>query len=254
MGTKPEERMSVLEERADWHRNIGWGLAGVFGTIVGVLLTWYIPKELATLREAVQSDTRIQLEPINEKLARIGAIVELRETKDVGGVLRRNLNEFSGQNPTLAAKAVAVIAEQARAEQIKTDPQVLIEANTRLRELSDKQPSLVTVTWAARLELIGYRTFLNSGTKSARPSPVPVFQFPGTTLTNIGISSGQQALDGVYWRNAVFENTEITYNGGPMALENVLFINCTFKMKPGLQTDKFANTVLAKNLITGIFQ
>ena len=70
---------------------------------------------------------------------------------------------------------------------------------------------------------------------------------------HILVAHGPHKLDGGYWRNFVFENVTISYHGGPMALENVLFINCTFQMNEAPQTDKLGNTLLADNRITGLF-
>lgn len=51
-------------------------------------------------------------------------------------------------------------------------------------------------------------------------------------------------LDGFHVRNAIVRNAKITYKGGPLVLENVYFVNCTFDVQqsdPGL---KFASTLL----------
>lgn len=55
--------------------------------------------------------------------------------------------------------------------------------------------------------------------------------------------AGTQVLDGIMWKNVVFENTHIIYEGGDVHLENVRFVNCTFEApatKPGAQFAEFA--------------
>ncbi|MGB9485543.1 MAG: hypothetical protein WCD04_05450 [Terriglobia bacterium] len=42
------------------------------------------------------------------------------------------------------------------------------------------------------------------------------------------LTGGSVILDGFHIRNAVFEGVEIHYVGGPVILENAIFINCTF--------------------------
>jgi hypothetical protein len=37
-----------------------------------------------------------------------------------------------------------------------------------------------------------------------------------------------QKLDGFFRKDIVFENVRIVYDGGPMAMQNVRFINCVF--------------------------
>src|SRR5207245_10955818 len=38
-------------------------------------------------------------------------------------------------------------------------------------------------------------------------------------------------LDGEYWKNVTIKNARIVYKGGPIQLENVYFVNCTFDMQ-----------------------
>jgi hypothetical protein len=175
MAEKSEERLATLEERSNWHRNIGWTIVGIVGSVFVLLLTWYIPKELGNLRESVKSDNAAQLEPITEKLVRLTAIVELRQSKDVAQVLKNNL-DFS-KDPKLAVKTLAAIAHEAQTEGFKTNPDVLIDTNRDLQQVADKHPDLKTVTWAARLELVGYRTSLNIS-PSQPVAGIPTFQIP----------------------------------------------------------------------------
>src|ERR1700676_2418300 len=52
-----------------------------------------------------------------------------------------------------------------------------------------------------------------------------------TVETNLGvtITNCPQILDGFTWRNVVFINSHISYKGGPVILDNVTFLNCTFQ-------------------------
>ncbi len=45
------------------------------------------------------------------------------------------------------------------------------------------------------------------------------------------VEGGNQAivLDGMYIKNAIVRNARIIYNGAPVRLENVYFVNCTFR-------------------------
>lgn len=51
-------------------------------------------------------------------------------------------------------------------------------------------------------------------------------------------------LDGFHVRNAIVRNAEITYNGGPIILENVYFVNCTFKTTIAPSSQLFADALL----------
>jgi hypothetical protein len=251
---KPDEKMAVLEERTNWHRNIGWGAITVFVALFGALMTWYIPKEMASLRESMKADNAAQIAPINEKLARLTVLVELKQSKDVAQVLKNNA-DFTN-NPKLAIQAVSAVSIEARSEGIRTDPEVLKRANGEIKQVVERNPDLLKIAWEARLELVGYRTFLNSGTQRRPAAAQPVFKFLGAIMSDGSIDGGgaRQKLDGAYWRNYTFKNVTIEYDGGPMALENVVFIDCTFQMNFTPGTDKFANTLLADNRLTELFR
>ena len=53
---------------------------------------------------------------------------------------------------------------------------------------------------------------------------------PGTTAVNafVTLTDGGVVLDNKHIRNAVFTGVHVVYNGGPLILENVVFINCIF--------------------------
>jgi hypothetical protein len=56
---------------------------------------------------------------------------------------------------------------------------------------------------------------------------------------------GGQILDGMQLRNVVFNNVRIVYNGGPLRMTNVYFINCTFEMQVVKNTQDLAIALLA---------
>jgi hypothetical protein len=63
-----------------------------------------------------------------------------------------------------------------------------------------------------------------------------------STLTNTEfnkgiIQGGSQVLDSIRWSNATFVNTRIIYHGGPVYLENVKFLHCTFEISIGKAGD-----------------
>jgi hypothetical protein len=52
-------------------------------------------------------------------------------------------------------------------------------------------------------------------------------------------------LDGMHIRNVIFRNATLGYSGGPVVLENVYFVNCTFKMKLSPESEKLGAMILA---------
>jgi hypothetical protein len=62
---------------------------------------------------------------------------------------------------------------------------------------------------------------------------------------------GEVTLDGSYYVNTIFENMKIIYHGGPIRLENVTFVNCTFDLsQPNPEAMRLASAVLASNRVT----
>lgn len=65
-------------------------------------------------------------------------------------------------------------------------------------------------------------------------------------VENLTIAGASQTLDGIHWRNVTFIETRLRYEDGPVDLQNVRFIHCTF----GFPSDARAAT-LAKTIATG---
>ena len=55
---------------------------------------------------------------------------------------------------------------------------------------------------------------------------------------------GTAILDGMQLQNVVFRGVHIVYRGGPVKMNNVFFLNCTFEMKPDTNTLKLASAAL----------
>jgi len=60
----------------------------------------------------------------------------------------------------------------------------------------------------------------------------------------LGAIGFELRLDGYHIRNAIINGARIVYNGGPLILENVYFVNCTFEMPPTPQSQELANAIL----------
>ena len=49
-----------------------------------------------------------------------------------------------------------------------------------------------------------------------------------TVINNVKVVGLAQDIGNLTWTNDVFENSLIRYDGGPLSMANVVFINCTF--------------------------
>jgi len=52
-------------------------------------------------------------------------------------------------------------------------------------------------------------------------------------------------LDGLYAKKVVFRNSHIIYRGGPVVLDNVYFLDCTFEIKNQTKGQEFARIILS---------
>ena len=44
------------------------------------------------------------------------------------------------------------------------------------------------------------------------------------------VANGSVSIDGMRMKNVILANVEVYYDGGPLVLDNVYFVNCTFHM------------------------
>ncbi len=59
------------------------------------------------------------------------------------------------------------------------------------------------------------------------------------------VTGGGVTLDKMHLRNVIFVNVHVVYSGGPVQLQNVSFLNCTFQVAPVTNGRQFAEAVLA---------
>jgi len=55
--------------------------------------------------------------------------------------------------------------------------------------------------------------------------------------------------NGVLFKDLAFIDVRVIYSGGPLRLDNVYFVNCTFELKPGQPSQTLARTLLTDNRI-----
>jgi hypothetical protein len=91
----------------------------------------------------------------------------------------------------------------------------------------------VSIALAARFEPIDHPV-------AGEPSEGPEL------LLGVG---GDLTLDGFYLRSVVLEGVTVHYNGGPVILENVTFINCRFVMDNVDNSRAFSSQLLASSAV-----
>ncbi len=64
------------------------------------------------------------------------------------------------------------------------------------------------------------------------------------------IDGAPLSLDGVRLKNVIFRNSRIVYRGGPMQMDNVYFVNCTFEVPRRPNGQELCATLLASTATT----
>lgn len=62
-------------------------------------------------------------------------------------------------------------------------------------------------------------------------------------VENLTIAGASQTLDGIHWRNVTFIATRLRYEDGPLDLQNVRFVHCTFGFPSGARAAAIAKAI-----------
>jgi hypothetical protein len=82
---------------------------------------------------------------------------------------------------------------------------------------------------------------LEAGLELLRPRTN--FAQGGNTIRGLTLKGVTQSLDGAEWKDVVFVNARVRYRGGPMKLDHVRFVNCTFEVSQSASGAQFAKDV-----------
>ena len=180
--------------------------------------------------------------------------------------------------------AIDDLVAVARRESVAADPAQTSRVGLRLLDVSEGN----SAAWKSTLRFAGYRSFLNLGSASlpnissprraatnyvyknggSHPlfaavgsAPIseavrfsPIGKDPNTNQESgdavlIG-TGGSVEIDGMEMRHVVFRNTEIIYNGGPIRMSDVYFVDCTFKIKQQRTGVGFVTALLQEGTAT----
>jgi len=147
--------------------------------------------------------------------------------------------EIAARAAQVAASLTATLREQKRS----AVPEFFEQANQDINALRlKKEPSLRAVAFTTQQQLAEYRSALQTGKPigsalncASGSNPSSLFGASGDQtkadrlVQAITITNCPQILDGFTWRNVVFINSRILYKGGPVVLDHVVFLNCTFQ-------------------------
>jgi hypothetical protein len=237
--------VAVLEERVKNHVQFFWTVVAFLVAWVGVATYFLVD---------MRGDVKVLLRPQN--LAKAAS----------------NPND-----PKSQANAQKIIAEATKDSILLPEP-IVEQTGTRFVNASQSDPK----AWFVALAFLQYRSILNKSLLSSfhwlaisranlqnlgdefrgnqiyvsdetMPCPPPDFaqahmsSDPPDKCRYILFFGGQvPPLDGQHFRSVIFQNVHISYNGGPLILDNVTFVDCTFEWpKPNSQVLQLASAILA---------
>jgi acyl dehydratase len=62
-------------------------------------------------------------------------------------------------------------------------------------------------------------------------------------VEKLTIAGASQTLDGIRWTNVTFVGTRVKYAKGPLDMENVRFVNCTFDFPADESGSRLSNAI-----------
>lgn len=109
--------------------------------------------------------------------------------------------------------------------------------NTRPDDSKSTPPWSFIVYWGG-----GYVAEAQSARLESLARPQP----QGSRIGFFVIEGGRDfiVLDGMHMKNVILRNARVIYEGGPIKLENVSFVNCTFDLRESGPTRRFSQTML----------
>jgi hypothetical protein len=241
------------------------------GLIVTTLAVRHLLNEIDDPRtglKAIARDSarsRAQLSAIDAFLAgkfpefgALSKILEAQKAADDGDFSRAN---------DLLKKARALFSD-AREHRVSASADIFESAIENLNEIENSTPETTKAAGPVindlRVLLANYRSSLQTAPDLDAPFLGPAVRTP-TEISHLSIKGGSpaiadahvtgqmallvsdvriikpdfQLLDGIRWRDVTFVDTSIEYNGGPVELTNVRFINCDFIVHAGPNATKF---------------
>jgi hypothetical protein len=238
-----------------------WGILGTNITVIIALLA------LAGT-QFYQANTRIEKQATFEANATntLKQIDEHLKTLDVTIAVRRIENAAASPAVKESSFEARKIINSARANSLHLPADIIQSAGQKFVTASQYNPD----AWRTALDILSYKSSVNNEIPKDAPknnfaeglahyrrpvmpgTPEPQWGTAGTVPKALaaqldvigedqnksapvghaflGLRGGAALLDGFQFKNVVFENVEIHYDGGPILLTNVYFINCTFKM------------------------
>jgi hypothetical protein len=145
------------------------------------------------------------------------------------------------QPATKAARKAKTLLASAKQNATPLDAKFFVNVSQDLSNLRKHGGNLGEEAFDLQLQLAEYRSELQSIDLShyvvLTCSPGSDQEWfapnPGLVLDGQAIVNCKQHIDKIKWYHVVFVNAHIIYQGGPLFLNDVTFVNCTFSVEKG---------------------
>jgi hypothetical protein len=220
-------------------------------------LMWAAHHELSNIGDRITA--------VDKHISRVETAVRIVGAKQ-GGDTKTLIDEAlavaknaSDVGRTESAKAV-LLAEQKASRELA--PQEFFDSVIQKYQRLQKSPELADSAWEGSTKLVEYRSAISTvpagfGVYIGELSRKGPFRYlkdsliSGPNAIGMGTEKGF-VLDGFYLENDVFENAIIIYKGGPVVLQNVRFVNCTFDVRKSPQSEKFLEAATKESVNAAI--
>ena len=209
--------------------------------------------------------------------------------RDVDELRTQRSTEVLSHPADWTPKAIGQAAKQLQAQKVQLPRQLVINNGDSLLKQAKIDPD--GESWSAATDVIAYASFLNSNLIPHLGEKLPIgrgdFHFTtpeewsghlsitGTAVAqdfpqlhpfgypdeNAGKKSGPAfivarggslPIDNLYLKHVVIVDAEVIYSGGPVRLEGVYFVNCTFRIARKPTGATFATAMLSQDAQTNV--
>jgi hypothetical protein len=211
-------------------------------------LVWAAHFEISKLDEKISN--------LDKHIGRVETAVRIVGAKQ-GGDTKTIIDEAltvaknaSDEGRAESAKTVLDIANRLLAEEKASKQpaaQEFFDSTIKKYQKLQKYPGLADSAWEGSTRLVEYRSAISSVPPGAtvrigelsRRGPFSYLKdsfISGPNAIAMGTEKGF-VLDGFELENVIFENATIIYHGGPVILQNVRFVNCSFEVRKSSQSE-----------------
>lgn len=223
--------------------------------ISGLVLIVFVYGIYNRLDDKIDKD-REKIESVNTRLTKVEEAIkalasqQTKQTEDlVNRLLATAISSRKTEHAARALETAASLTATLREEKHPADPdffQTAVKNILKLRQGRDLD--VKNAAFKTELQLAEYRSSLVNREIIARygflmncpPGDGGLFDFAtppsalaGIAIRGLALKNCSQLLDGLYWKDMLFVDSHIKYSGGPVILENVIFLNCTFEVGTG---------------------